>query len=50
MNNKIVETKSGKRKLKQINQKENGWMSDVNHQISKTLIENTVFTLETNLN
>lgn len=45
-----VGTKSAKRKLKHLSQKENRWMSDVNHQISKTLIDkygaNTLFTLE----
>lgn len=45
-----VGTKSAKRKLKHLSQKENRWMSDVNHQISKTLIDkygtNTLFALE----
>lgn len=45
-----VGTKSAKRKLKHLSQKENRWMSDVNHQISKTLIDkygaNTLFILE----
>ena len=32
-------TKSAKRKLKAISGRENRWMSDVNHQISKTLVQ-----------
>ena len=32
-------TKSAKRRLKAISGRENRWMSDVNHQISKTLVE-----------
>lgn len=43
-------TKSAKRKLKAISGRENHWMSDVNHQISKTLVEkygkDTLFVLE----
>ena len=43
-------TKSAKRRLKSISGRENRWMSDVNHQISKTLVqkygENTLFVLE----
>lgn len=43
-------TKSAKRVLKRISGRENRWMSDVNHQISKTLVdrygENTLFVLE----
>ena len=43
-------TKSAKRKLKAISGRENRWMPDVNHQISKTLIEkygkDTLFVLE----
>lgn len=43
-------TKSAKRRLKQIGQKENRWMTDVNHQLSKTLIDhygsNSLFVLE----
>ena len=43
-------TKSAKRKLKVISGRENRWMSDVNHQISKTLIQkygkDTLFVLE----
>lgn len=43
-------TKSSKRRLRQIEQRENRWMSDVNHQLSKTLIdqfgEHTLFVLE----
>lgn len=43
-------TKSAKRRLKKIGQRENRWMSDVNHCLTKTLIDhygkNTIFTLE----
>lgn len=43
-------TKSAKRRLKAISGRENRWMSDINHQISKTLVEkygqNTLFVLE----
>ena len=43
-------TKSAMRRLKAISVRENRWMSDVNHQISKTLVrkygENTLFVLE----
>lgn len=43
-------TKSAKRKLKAISRRENRWMSDVNHQISKTLVQkygkDTLFVLE----
>lgn len=43
-------TKSAKRKLKKIGQRENRWMTDVNHQLSKTLVDkygsNTLFVLE----
>lgn len=43
-------TKSSKRRLRKIEQRENRWMSDVNHQLSKTLIDqfgkNTLFVLE----
>ena len=43
-------TKSAKRKLKAISGRENRWMSDVNHRISKTLVEkygkDTLFVLE----
>lgn len=43
-------TKSAKRRLKAINQRENRWMSNINHQLTKTLVDNygagTVFTLE----
>ena len=43
-------TKSAKRVLKRISGRENRWMSDVNHQISKTLTEKygpgTLFALE----
>ena len=42
--------KSAKRRLKAISGRENRWMSDVNHQISKTLVErygeDTLFVLE----
>lgn len=43
-------TKSAKRALKRISGRENRWMSDVNHQISKTLVNrygsNTLFVVE----
>ena len=43
-------TKSAKRKLKKLSGRENRWMSDVNHQISKTLVqmygEGTLFVIE----
>ena len=43
-------TKSAKRKLKAVSGRENRWMSDVNHQISKTLVQkygkDTLFVLE----
>ena len=43
-------TKSAKRVLKRISGRENRWMSDVNHQISKTLTDkygpNTLFVIE----
>ena len=43
-------TKSAKRVLKRISGRENRWMSDVNHQISKTLVDrygsNTLFVVE----
>ncbi|WP_320442598.1 transposase [Ruminococcus turbiniformis] len=43
-------TKSAKRALRRISGRENRWMSDVNHQISKTLVkqygEGTLFALE----
>lgn len=43
-------TKSAKRRLKKIGHRENRWMSDVNHCLSKTLVnhygENTLFVLE----
>ena len=43
-------TKSAKRRLKKIGQRENRWMSDVNHCLSKTLVNtygpNTLFVLE----
>lgn len=43
-------TKSAKHKLKKLGQKENRWMNDVNHCLSKTLIDhcgkNTLFVLE----
>lgn len=35
-----VGTPSSRRRLKAIGQRENRWMSDVNHQISKALVEN----------
>lgn len=43
-------TKSAKRRLKAIGQRENRWMSDINHQVTKTLVDKygsgTVFTIE----
>lgn len=43
-------TKSAKRRLKKIGQRENRWMSDVNHCLTKTLIDhygkNIIFALE----
>lgn len=43
-------TKSAKRKIKSIGSRENRWMSDVNHSITKALVdkygENTLFILE----
>lgn len=43
-------TKSAKRRLKKIGQRENRWMTDVNHQITKALVEyygsKTLFVLE----
>ena len=43
-------TKSAKRRLKAIDQRENRWMTDVNHQLSKTLVDQygagTLFVLE----
>ena len=43
-------TKSSKRRIRLMEQRENRWMADVNHQMSKTLLSkygpNTVFTLE----
>lgn len=43
-------TKSAKRRLKKIGQRENRWMSDVNHCLSKTLVDyygkNTLFVIE----
>lgn len=43
-------TKSAKRRLKKIGQRENCWMTDVNHQITKALVEyygpKTLFVLE----
>ena len=43
-------TKSAKRRLKKIGQRENRWMSDVNHRLTKTLIDhygsNTIYVLE----
>mgnify|MGYP003620228182 CR=1 FL=1 len=43
-------TKSAKRRLKQIGQRESRWMNDVNHCLSKTLVERygkqTLFVLE----
>lgn len=46
-------TKSAKKRLKKLSGRENRWMSDVNHRLSKTLVQrygaNTLFVLE-NLN
>lgn len=46
-------TKSAKRRLKKLSGQENRWMTDVNHHLSKTLVQkygaNTLFVLE-NLN
>lgn len=43
-------TKSAKRRLKKILIRENRWMTDINHQLSKTLVsnygDNTLFVLE----
>lgn len=43
-------TKSAKRVLKRISERENRWMTDVNHQITKTLVnrygQDTLFVLE----
>lgn len=43
-------TKSSKRRLRMISDRENRWMSDVNHQISKTLVshygQQTLFVIE----
>jgi IS605 OrfB family transposase len=43
-------TKSSKRRIRKLGQKENRWMNDVNHCLSKTLVDqygaNTVFTIE----
>ena len=44
------QTPSARRRLKAIGQRENRWMQDVNHQVSKALVENnpkhTLFVLE----
>lgn len=43
-------TKSAKRRLKKIGQRENRWMSNINHQVTKALVDKygkgTVFTIE----
>lgn len=43
-------TKSAKRRIRKIGQRENRWMTDVNHRISKALVDyygpNTLFVLE----
>lgn len=43
-------TKSSKKRLKAINNRENRWMSDINHKITKALVDyygpNTLFVLE----
>lgn len=45
-----VHSRSAKRRLKQISGRENRWMADVNHQISKALVESnpagTLFAIE----
>jgi len=45
-----VRTPSSRRRMKAIGQRENRWMSDINHQISKALIDqnprHTLFVLE----
>lgn len=47
-------TKSARRRLKKIGQRENRWMSDVNHCLSKTLVKqygkNTLFVIENLVN
>lgn len=47
-------TKSAKRRLKKIGQRENRWMTDINHQLSKTLVDHygphTLFVLENLVN
>lgn len=47
-------TKSAKRRIREIGQRENRWMTDVNHQISKALVDyygpNTLFVLEDLIN
>ena len=44
------QTPSSRRRLKQIGERENRWMTDVNHQVSKALVDqygaNTLFVLE----
>lgn len=46
----ICQTPSSRRRLKAIGQRENRWMQDVNHQVSKALVESnpkhTLFVLE----
>lgn len=43
-------TKSSKKRLKSINNRENRWMSDINHKVTKALVDyygpNTLFVLE----
>lgn len=43
-------TKSAKRRLKKIGKRENRWMTDINHQVTKTLVNhygpNTLFVIE----
>ncbi|MGN7529878.1 UNVERIFIED_CONTAM: hypothetical protein QML36_11050, partial [Aerococcus urinaeequi] len=43
-------TKSSRRRLRTIERRENRWMNDVNHQLSKTLVDrygaNTLFVVE----
>lgn len=46
----MVNTRSARRRLKQISGRENRWISDVNHQVSKALVETnpagTLFAIE----
>ena len=46
----MVNTRSAKRRLKKVEQRENRWISDINHRISKALVEGnpkgTLFAIE----